>query len=300
MRLRGLENWCTFEFVDCGDEPVLAVSFGFVMAGTYEHSARYWYSWILHAGCGNGNTSAAGAHADSPKYEEAPGLVETEGKWWFGFADWRTTTGGERQVRCPLAELFTTNLCSVSLIICRFGSHSNDCGKREQMDGAAAKYQDVSEEKVVSALKGGFEDTPTVVGTRQHLDSIRKLMRGDFYIRLGSRQRKLGRSKFCNNVKVSEVGRDRAIGSFRNTLREDNHLLGILRTLSGRRLVCHCQLSQHCYGDVLIQELRRAFQDAYDRNDSDGQTPSSSILDFVTRLREEPETESDSSGGAAD
>ena len=47
------------------------------------------------------------------------------------------------------------------------------------MDGAAAKDTDSSEENTVSPLGGCFEDTPLVVPTRGHLESIGKLMRGD-------------------------------------------------------------------------------------------------------------------------
>ena len=72
--------------------------------------------------------------------------------------------------------------------------------------------------------------------------------------------KKTGTQLFCNNVKVSEVGRARAISSFRDALREDNNLLVLLWTLSG-----HCQLPQHCHGDVQIEEFRRAFPDAYEK-----------------------------------
>ena len=37
--LRALESCHTLENVDCGIEPILADFAGFVMAGTYEHSA---------------------------------------------------------------------------------------------------------------------------------------------------------------------------------------------------------------------------------------------------------------------
>ena len=78
---RGLESWYTVEDIDCGVEPVLAVSTGFVIAGTHEHIAGYCYNWILHARYSCEYTSASGALTDSPKYEEAPGLVEAEEKW---------------------------------------------------------------------------------------------------------------------------------------------------------------------------------------------------------------------------
>ena len=50
-----------------------------------------------------------------------------------------------------------------------------------------------------------------------------------------------------------------------------------------------------CHGDALIEEFRRSFPDAHDRNDLKSKPPPSSMLDFTARLRWEPDTESDSS-----
>ena len=46
-----------------------------------------------------------------------------------------------------------------------------------------------------SALEEGFEDTPMVVPVRGHLDSIKRLLKGDRYIGRGSRQRSRGNSR---------------------------------------------------------------------------------------------------------
>ena len=103
----------------------------------------------------------------------------------------------------------------------------------------------------------GFEVTLTVVPTQGHLDSIRKVMRGDFYIQHGSRQRKLGTQQVLQQ-------------------REG---------LRSRTRVSH--------QFILIEEFRRTFPDVCDRNDLNSKPPSSTILNFMARLREEPETESD-------
>ena len=146
----------------------------------------------------------------------------------------------------------------------------------------------------VSALGEKYIVTPMVLPTRGHLDSVKKFMRGDLYTGRGSRQRNLGRSRYCNNFKVAEVGRDRAIQEFRTYLLGDKKLHGSLWTLSGRRLVCHCQLTQRCHGDVLVEEFKNSYPDAYDRNKLDGEPPSAAVLNFMARLREEPEEDSDS------
>ena len=73
----------------------------------------------------------------------------------------------------------------------------------------------------LSVLGESFGHTPLVVPVRGHLDSIKRLLRGDVYIGRGSRQRSLPKSRYCNTFKVSQVGRSIAISSFREALRAD-------------------------------------------------------------------------------
>ena len=67
--------------------------------------------------------------------------------------------------------------------------------------------------------------------------------------------------------------------------------------LSGLRLVCHCLLGQDCDGGVLIDEYRRQFSDAYDRDDLQSKPPSAAVLNYMARLREEAESSDGSSAG---
>ena len=118
----------------------------------------------------------------------------------------------------------------------------------------------------VSALGESFDQTPLVVPVRGHLDSIKRLLKGDVYIGRGSRQRSLHKSRYCNTFKVSQVGRSVAISSFRQALLADPALYNSLWTLSGTRLVCHCRASEDCHGDVLVEEFRKLYPAAHDRN----------------------------------
>ena len=147
----------------------------------------------------------------------------------------------------------------------------------------------------VSALGESFAQTPLVVPVRGHLDSIKRLLRGDVYIGRGSRQRSLPKSRYCNTFKVSQVGRSLAISSFRQALLSDHVLLNSLWTLSGTRLVCHCRATEDCHGDVLIEEFKKLFPTAHDRNQPCGVPPGHEILSFLARLREEPESDEGSS-----
>ena len=61
-----------------------------------------------------------------------------------------------------------------------------------------------------SVLGESFSDTPMVLPISGHLDSIARMMVGDYYIGRGSRQRALGQSPFCNDFKVSVYGREMA------------------------------------------------------------------------------------------
>ena len=115
------------------------------------------------------------------------------------------------------------------------------------------------------------------------------------YIGRGSRQRSLPKSRYCNTFKVSQVGRSVAISSFREALLADPVLLNSLWTLSGTRLVCHCRATEDCHGDVLIEEFRKLYPSAHDRNQLCGAPPGHEILSFLARLREEPESDEGSS-----
>ena len=147
----------------------------------------------------------------------------------------------------------------------------------------------------VSALGETFAQTPLIVPIRGHLDSIKRLLKGDVYIGRGSRQRSLPKSRYCNTFKVSQVGRAVAISSFRQALLADPALHNSLWTLSGTRLVCHCRATEDCHGDVLVEEFKKLYPAAHDRNQPRGVPPGHEILSFLARLREEPESDEGSS-----
>ena len=86
-----------------------------------------------------------------------------------------------------------------------------------------------------------------------------------------------------------------AIDKFRETLLHDQTLYHSLWTLSGRRLLCHCRLHEKCYGDVLIQEFSNSYPQAYDRTTKAGSPADSRVLNYMSRLREEPDSDEGSS-----
>ena len=139
-----------------------------------------------------------------------------------------------------------------------------------------------------SVLGESFAATPLVLPVRGHLDSIKRLLKGDSCIRRGSRQRSLGKSRYCNTCKGSQYGRPMAISKFRETLLTDKGLHRSLWTISGTRLVC--QVTEDCHGDVLIEEFRKMYLDAYDRSQRHCVPPEPETLSFLARLREEPES----------
>ena len=85
--------------------------------------------------------------------------------------------------------------------------------KSVQSEGAAGEVP-----MDTSASGEGFDATPMVLPVRGHLDAVKRLLKGDLYKGRGSRQRSLGKSRYCNNYKVSEFGRDVAISKFREML----------------------------------------------------------------------------------
>ena len=140
-------------------------------------------------------------------------------------------------------------------------------------------------------------ETPPVVPVRGHLEGIRRLMKGDNYVGRGCRQRGLQRSVFGNPHKVSVYGRARAVRRYAVTLARDEELRAKVWSLAGCRLLCHCTLEQECHADVITAEYGRQFPDAHDRDGPDPHVPSSSVLNLLSRLREEPDS---SDGSSAD
>ena len=78
-------------------------------------------------------------------------------------------------------------------------------------------------------------------------------------------------------------------------LLQDRVLYSSLWTLSGMRLVCQWRPSEACHGDVLVEEFRKAYPDACDRNEFNATPLAPAVLNFMARLREEPESDDGSS-----
>ena len=138
-------------------------------------------------------------------------------------------------------------------------------------------------------------DTPRILPVRGCLEDVERLMRGDFYIGRGSRQRSLKRSICANDFKVSKFGREIAVSKFREKMATDELLQSTLWKLSGARLICHCSAKQACHADVIIEAYRSRFPNSFDRSSDNGETPTSSVLNYLALLRQEPESESGSS-----
>ena len=115
--------------------------------------------------------------------------------------------------------------------------------------------------------------TPLVLPVLGCLEDVRCMMVEDYFVGRGSGERGLGKSLYCNDYKVSQYGRERAIRQFAQKLQRDEELRAIQWTLSGLRLVCHCTPSQACHADSIIEEFRQAYPGANDRDDPEAEHP---------------------------
>ena len=86
---------------------------------------------------------------------------------------------------------------------------------------AADEDVTVDEGEENSELGERYDVTPMGLPIRGHLDAAKRFLKGDLFIGRGSRQRPLQKSRYCNNHKVSEYGRDVAIAMFREILLHD-------------------------------------------------------------------------------
>ena len=150
-----------------------------------------------------------------------------------------------------------------------------DTGTPPDLDTHRAGMVDVSEAKgqELSALGESFEATPMVLPVRSNLDCVKRFLKGDLYMGRGSRQRSLPKSRYCNNFKVSEYGREGAFDGFREALLHDQEMYQSLWTLSGRRFICHCRVHERCHTDVFVDEFRNSYPGAHDRSIGRGASP---------------------------
>ena len=105
-------------------------------------------------------------------------------------------------------------------------------------------------------------------------------MKGDEYIGRGCRQRELPRARFCNPFKVSEFGRELAVNLFEQYLDSSQELTRELKSLSGKRLLCHCSKDQRCHADALILKFSNMYPEAYSRTNP-VRPPTSSELNLL-------------------
>ena len=125
-----------------------------------------------------------------------------------------------------------------------------------------------------------------VVPSRGFLETIKRRITGNFYFGRESKQRNLTQGKYSNDFKVAVHRRSGAIQEFASKLHGDPIMLADIWTLSGLRLIFHCTAKRSCHRDALIDELSQA---AFGRGTSSSIPPSSLILNFLARLREEAE-----------
>ena len=76
----------------------------------------------------------------------------------------------------------------------------------------------------------------------------------DVYIGRGSHKLRLARSIWHNPYKIDKgTSRTEAVRLFEEYVARSDHLRDFLRSLSGKRLRCHCLPRQQCHGDALVR-----------------------------------------------
>ena len=123
------------------------------------------------------------------KYAETPDPSEVEGRWRRWCADCRYTTPAERQVHCTLLPCKLTSCVVVVLIFKTQTGPLFPDGERSSVvsrlrctgvDGTTTPLAGhaVSGTGDVSATGSQFKDTPLIVPTGEHLDLVKRLMKG--------------------------------------------------------------------------------------------------------------------------
>jgi hypothetical protein len=79
---------------------------------------------------------------------------------------------------------------------------------------------------------------------------------GDVYIGRGGRG--YPSSPWGNPFTLRQHSRDEAIAKFTDYLRDNPALQGLLPSLDGARLRCHCSAHEGCHGDSIIDSWKKA------------------------------------------
>ena len=157
------------------------------------------------------------------------------------------------------------------------------------------QYSRGDEVGVASSILAGMlgqavDAAPMVVPIRGHLDSVKRLIKGDTYTGRGKRQRGLAERRCCNPFKGAVCGRAGAMSGFGRLLLNDSALRSRLWSISGLRLLCRCLEKAHCHADVIIHSFGKAYLHAYNCSAKDQLPPSSPVLHYLARLCDEPDT----------
>ena len=192
--------------------------------------------------CASSSTPAVSslrARSRSPcRMKKTPDPSATEGRCFIR-GDWRSTWFAERQVCSVLSVPLFNNISpffrpliidpagrtvpagSIWGVLRRLDSGIL-VGTQPAMPVVTAPGTGISGDvhttgmQDVSALGESFGQTPLVVPVRGHMDSIKRLLRGDVYIGRGSRQRSLPKSRYCNTFtkchRLADRSRSRVFG----------------------------------------------------------------------------------------
>ena len=130
---------------------------------------------------------------------------------------------------------------------------------------------------------------------------VKKLQYQHLYIGRGASHLGCGKSPWANPFQVKRFGLDGAIRKYEAMLRSTPTLLGQLDQLSDKVLLCHCETSEPCHGDILIKAWKERFLDKA-QNNTPGEAAGAEELLRAARLREtveEPESQSEDEPGQA-
>ena len=130
---------------------------------------------------------------------------------------------------------------------------------------------------------------------------MKRLQHRHLYIGRGAPHLGCLRSIWANPFKVKEFGREAAIQKFETMLKSSTDLQQKLHQLSDKVLLCHCDPSEACHGDVLISAWEDKFL-AGNASGSEEETAQSEELFRAAAMRqpvEEPESQSEDEPGQA-
>ena len=165
---------------------------------------------------------------------------------------------GDLGGKCKTAHLLQLEKCGTARALepvrAERSSNLSECESApapqpENFNGSSSEGDEEQLEERLQCYSELLRSQPSRACVRE----VKKLQYRHLYIGRGASHLGCGKSLWSNPFRVKRFGLEGAISKYEAMLRSTPNLLRQLNQLSDKVLLCHCETSEPCHGDVLIK-----------------------------------------------